>query len=68
MDDVRAGLGFDVHPREASRALWLGGVRFDDEAGLAGLTQFTEDPAGPHRIARTVHATAFFTELFTVLA
>ena len=36
MSDVRAGLGFDVHPRDASRALWLGGVRFDGEAGLAG--------------------------------
>jgi 2-C-methyl-D-erythritol 2,4-cyclodiphosphate synthase len=36
MTDVRVGLGFDVHPRDASRELWLGGVRFDGEAGLAG--------------------------------
>ena len=36
VSDVRPGLGFDVHPRDASRALWLGGVRFDGEAGLAG--------------------------------
>jgi 2-C-methyl-D-erythritol 2,4-cyclodiphosphate synthase len=32
----RVGLGFDVHPREAGRALMLGGVRFDGEVGLAG--------------------------------
>jgi 2-C-methyl-D-erythritol 2,4-cyclodiphosphate synthase len=36
VSDVRAGLGFDVHRREPSRALWLGGIRFDGEAGLAG--------------------------------
>jgi 2-C-methyl-D-erythritol 2,4-cyclodiphosphate synthase len=30
------GLGFDVHPRDDGRELWLGGVRFDGEAGLAG--------------------------------
>jgi 2-C-methyl-D-erythritol 2,4-cyclodiphosphate synthase len=30
------GLGFDVHARAAGRPLWLGGVRFDDEDGLAG--------------------------------
>ena len=30
------GLGFDVHPSDAERALWLGGMRFDGEAGLAG--------------------------------
>jgi 2-C-methyl-D-erythritol 2,4-cyclodiphosphate synthase len=30
------GLGFDVHPRDASRKLFLGGVRFDGEPGLAG--------------------------------
>jgi 2-C-methyl-D-erythritol 2,4-cyclodiphosphate synthase len=29
-------MGFDAHPRDASRDLWLGGVRFDDEPGLAG--------------------------------
>lgn len=36
MGDVRVGLGFDVHPADASRELWLGGVRFDGEPGLAG--------------------------------
>ena len=36
MSELRAGLGFDVHARDASRELWLGGVRFADEAGLAG--------------------------------
>jgi 2-C-methyl-D-erythritol 2,4-cyclodiphosphate synthase len=30
------GLGFDVHPRDDDRELWLGGVRFEGEAGLAG--------------------------------
>lgn len=30
------GLGFDVHPRAKGRPLWLGGVRFDGEDGLAG--------------------------------
>jgi 2-C-methyl-D-erythritol 2,4-cyclodiphosphate synthase len=30
------GLGFDVHPRAAGRPLWLGGVRFEGEDGLAG--------------------------------
>lgn len=29
------GLGFDVHPRDPGRPLILGGVRFDDEPGLA---------------------------------
>jgi len=32
----RVGLGFDVHPRDDSRPLWLGGVRWDGEPGLAG--------------------------------
>ena len=36
MTDVRVGLGFDVHPMDASRELWLGGVRFEGETGLAG--------------------------------
>ncbi len=36
MSDVRVGLGFDVHPMDASRELWLGGVRFEGEPGLAG--------------------------------
>jgi 2-C-methyl-D-erythritol 2,4-cyclodiphosphate synthase len=30
------GLGFDVHPRSDHRELWLGGIRFPDEPGLAG--------------------------------
>ncbi len=30
------GLGFDVHPRASERPLFLGGVRFDGEPGLAG--------------------------------
>ena len=34
--DVRVGLGFDVHPSDPSRELWLGGVRFEGEVGLAG--------------------------------
>jgi 2-C-methyl-D-erythritol 2,4-cyclodiphosphate synthase len=29
-------MGFDVHPRDEGRELWLAGVRFEDEAGLAG--------------------------------
>lgn len=36
MPTPRMGLGFDVHPRDDERELWLGGVRFDGEAGLAG--------------------------------
>jgi len=36
MPTPRVGLGFDVHPRDDGRELWLGGVRFDGEAGLAG--------------------------------
>jgi len=34
--DVRIGLGVDLHPREVGRPLYLGGVRFEGEAGLAG--------------------------------
>lgn len=36
MAEQRVGLGFDVHPFGAKRALFLGGVRFDGEAGLMG--------------------------------
>ncbi len=36
MSEMRAGLGFDVHPWAAGRPLVLGGVRFDGEEGLAG--------------------------------
>jgi 2-C-methyl-D-erythritol 2,4-cyclodiphosphate synthase len=32
----RVGLGFDVHPPDPGRPLWLGGLRFEDEVGLAG--------------------------------
>jgi 2-C-methyl-D-erythritol 2,4-cyclodiphosphate synthase len=32
----RVGSGFDVHPYGGERPLVLGGVRFHDEAGLAG--------------------------------
>ena len=34
--DLRFGLGFDTHSRDADRPLFLGGVRFEGEAGLAG--------------------------------
>lgn len=36
MAELRTGLGFDVHPRDAGRPLLLGGVRFEAEDGLAG--------------------------------
>src|SRR5439155_25354905 len=38
MNDVRVGLGIDLHPRseDSARPLYLAGVRFDDEPGLAG--------------------------------
>jgi 2-C-methyl-D-erythritol 2,4-cyclodiphosphate synthase len=37
MDDApRVGLGFDVHPLDPSRPLFLGGLAFDGEPGLAG--------------------------------
>lgn len=33
----RVGIGFDTHPwAQEARPLWLGGVRFDDDPGLAG--------------------------------
>jgi 2-C-methyl-D-erythritol 2,4-cyclodiphosphate synthase len=35
-DSFRVGLGFDVHPKDESRPLFLGGVQFEGEAGLAG--------------------------------
>ena len=34
--EARVGLGFDVHRPDPMRALWLGGVRFEGEPGLAG--------------------------------
>ena len=33
---TRAGIGYDVHRLEPGVALWLGGVRVEYEAGLAG--------------------------------
>lgn len=36
MAEQRFGLGFDVHPRQVGRPLFLGGVRFEGETGLAG--------------------------------
>ena len=36
MGSPRVGLGFDVHPRDQGRALWLGGIRIEGEPGLAG--------------------------------
>lgn len=36
MADRRSGIGFDVHPSDPSRPLWLGGVRIDGEPGLLG--------------------------------
>lgn len=33
---IRVGLGFDVHPRDGGRELWLGGVKFEGEDGLRG--------------------------------
>jgi 2-C-methyl-D-erythritol 2,4-cyclodiphosphate synthase len=34
--ELRFGLGFDSHPRDDARPLWLGGVSFEEEPGLAG--------------------------------
>jgi len=34
--DTRVGLGFDVHRWASGRPLWLGGLRFESDAGLAG--------------------------------
>jgi 2-C-methyl-D-erythritol 2,4-cyclodiphosphate synthase len=36
MADLRFGLGFDVHPRDEARPLFLGALRWEDEPGLAG--------------------------------
>jgi 2-C-methyl-D-erythritol 2,4-cyclodiphosphate synthase len=32
----RVGFGFDVHPLEKGRELWLGGIRLDSEKGALG--------------------------------
>lgn len=34
--DVRVGVGVDVHPFEAGRPLWLAGLEWPGETGLAG--------------------------------
>jgi 2-C-methyl-D-erythritol 2,4-cyclodiphosphate synthase len=34
--DPVVGLGFDVHAFASDRPLWLGGIRFEGEPGLAG--------------------------------
>jgi 2-C-methyl-D-erythritol 4-phosphate cytidylyltransferase/2-C-methyl-D-erythritol 2,4-cyclodiphosphate synthase len=34
--DLRVGTGFDIHRIDPSRPLVLGGIRFEDEPGLAG--------------------------------
>jgi 2-C-methyl-D-erythritol 2,4-cyclodiphosphate synthase len=36
MADLRFGLGFDAHPRAEGRPLFLGGLRWEGEPGLAG--------------------------------
>src|SRR5438093_3717377 len=37
MSELRVGLGVDTHPRgELGRTLYMGGVRFEGEVGLAG--------------------------------
>jgi len=36
MTDIRVGLGIDLHSRAEGRALYLAGVKFDDQGGLAG--------------------------------
>ena len=36
MADQAVGLGFDVHAFAPGRPLWLGGLRFEGEPGLAG--------------------------------
>ena len=35
-DQPRVGVGVDVHPFEAGRTLWLAGLEWPDEVGLAG--------------------------------
>jgi 2-C-methyl-D-erythritol 2,4-cyclodiphosphate synthase len=50
-EGVRVGLGFDVHPRDAGRALRLGSIRFEGEDGLAG---HSDGDAVCHAIADAV--------------
>jgi 2-C-methyl-D-erythritol 2,4-cyclodiphosphate synthase len=33
---IRVGLGFDVHPLETGRVLWLGGIKIPSEKGAVG--------------------------------
>lgn len=35
-DQPRVGIGVDVHPFEQGRPLWLAGIHWPDEVGLAG--------------------------------
>src|SRR5213596_1660408 len=34
--NIRVGFGFDVHPLEKGRPLWLGGIRLESEQGAVG--------------------------------
>lgn len=36
MSELRVGIGFDTHPKDASRPLLLAGVRFEDAPGVSG--------------------------------
>ncbi|VAV97365.1 2-C-methyl-D-erythritol 4-phosphate cytidylyltransferase / 2-C-methyl-D-erythritol 2,4-cyclodiphosphate synthase [hydrothermal vent metagenome] len=36
MNQVRTGMGFDVHQLSSGEELWIGGVKIDHEKGLAG--------------------------------
>lgn len=44
----RVGIGFDAHPWDDARQLWLAGVRFEGEPGLAG---HSDGDAVSHAIA-----------------
>ncbi len=33
---IRVGFGFDVHPLEAGRELWLGGIKLESAKGAVG--------------------------------
>jgi 2-C-methyl-D-erythritol 2,4-cyclodiphosphate synthase len=33
---IKVGYGFDVHPLESGRALWLGGIRIESDRGATG--------------------------------
>ena len=36
IQDIRVGMGHDIHAFEKGRELWLGGVKIDYEMGLKG--------------------------------